>query len=147
MLIYLMKTVQLGRAIIFAEKTLHDKQGAQQVVGLNSHTPESPPPHPPKLLKLPSFNFAYVNKSHFVLRNRAINIRLVAPTLGRDFIPDPSVRGYHIVTYWCNWRRAASSTFRLIKGTNHSFAKRPRLSAYFIGAHPLTKSQSLDICL
>ena len=28
------------------------------------------------------------------LRNRAINIRLVAPTLGRDFIPDPSARKF-----------------------------------------------------
>ena len=31
-----------------------------------------------------------------------INIRLVAPTLGRDFIPDPSVRGlvHSLVARW-----------------------------------------------
>ena len=44
--------------------------------------------------------------------------------------------------YWCRSPKAASSSFRLIKGTHQRITKRPRLSAYFIGTHLLTKSQS-----
>ena len=68
-------------------------------MGLNSHTPQ-PPPTPPTQSSsvLRSFSNFQVLENHMYrtwlhLRNRAINIRLVAPTLGRDFIPDPSVRG------------------------------------------------------
>ena len=52
--------------------------------------------------------------SLFHLRNRAINIRLVAPTLGRDFIPDPSVR-YSLVSVFLQLHPRIETSARMGK--------------------------------